>query len=377
MINSNHNLKGHKKWIDLPKTFKLQIASLINCMNFDDRHKQFKQITIQYKVSNDKAGKLKSFCINSFEKWLCKHWEGKESINIDSNNNEELLDLCTYLPIFKNYLLKINFNSKREILDAMSVNNKIFCTLPMRYKLDKDILHMALRSNRGYLFKFAPKSILNSNLWFKLAVSKYIDTYPYFSKNVRENKKNKLFAFKRLHKIQNIQTFEKLPQNLQDQYIKDLNYADHNFLQKISPKCCLRIIKGSSTMLNYNSYWHSQLCHNSRWRNRGGAEGITKWIHSVIKSRCSKELIGKTLGYFLAESIKGTSIYIGDLGNFLANQMNMKQEFMEYHQPSIHTLSPFQIVLMRENINIDPEITDNMIKIFKSRFPSNPDAIPF
>ena len=115
----------------------------------------------------------------------------------------------------------------------MKNHRKIYRVLPDHLKSDRTILQLALRSPDCNLLAYAPPNVLNSNNYFQLAVSKYIDALVYFSDNILNRKKNIDYIESQLYKIKHNRTINKLPKSLVTKYFDCFQYFECNSYHKI------------------------------------------------------------------------------------------------------------------------------------------------
>ncbi len=145
---------------------------------------------------------------------------------VNTKDFEELLDFCNY---FSNFFYIFYLDSqlkkltKNQVIRIMRNHKGIYRVLPNEFKSDRTIAELALRSNNCNLLAFAPPSILNSNLFFQLAVSKYIDALYYFSEKITHKKENMKYLESQLFKIELDKTLNKLPAKLKKKYFENIS----------------------------------------------------------------------------------------------------------------------------------------------------------
>ena len=157
-------------------------------------------------------------------------------LHLDENNFEELLDFCQFFPHFYNrFYLENHLQNitKSKAIRIMKNHRKIYRVLPDHLKSDRTILQLALRSPDCNLLAYAPPNVLNSNNYFQLAVSKYIDALVYFSDNILNRKKNIDYIESQLYKIKHNRTINKLPKSLVTKYFDCFQYFECNSYHKI------------------------------------------------------------------------------------------------------------------------------------------------
>ena len=180
---------------------------------------------------------------------------------VDTNNFDELLDFCNYFPHFfyRFYVDKyINSMTKTQAIRIMRNHRAIYRVLPDNLKSDKQIAQIALRSENCTLLAFAPPSILNSDLFFQLAISKYFDALYYFPVNIIKKAKNRKYIESQLYKVRLKKTLSKLPEPILYEYFKCLPFIECNSYQRIgwsrskpfSLKC---LLKYCNNYVSFNS----------------------------------------------------------------------------------------------------------------------------
>tara|TARA_B100000927_G_scaffold171840_1_gene138564 strand:- start:727 stop:1974 length:1248 start_codon:yes stop_codon:yes gene_type:complete len=146
---------------------------------------------------------------------------------VNTENFEELLDFCNY---FSNFFYifysdsQIKRLTKNQVIRIMRNHRGIYRILPNEFKSDRTIAELALRSMNCSLLAYAPPSILNSDLFFQLAVSKYIDALCYFSEKITHKKDNMKYIESQLYKIKFDKTLNKLPAVLKKKYFENITH---------------------------------------------------------------------------------------------------------------------------------------------------------
>lgn len=155
---------------------------------------------------------------------------------LDENNFEELLDFCQFFPHFYNRFYLDNHLkniTKSKAISIMKNHRKIYRVLPDHLKSDRTILQLALRSPDCNLLAYAPPNVLNSNSYFQLAVSKYVDALVYFSDKIINRRKNIDYIESQLYKIKHNRTINKLPKSLITKYFDCFQYFECNSYHRL------------------------------------------------------------------------------------------------------------------------------------------------
>ena len=296
----------------------------------------------------------------------------KPKLIVDTNNFDELLDFCNYFPHFfyRFYLDKhINNMTKTQAIRIMRNHRAIYRVLPDNLKSNKQIAQMALRSENCTLLAFAPPSIINSDLFFQLAVSKYFDALYYFPENIIKKATNRKYIESQMYKVKLNKTLSKLPESLLYKYFDCLPFIECNSYQRLGwrrskPFSLKFVLKYCSNYTSFNSaleFGNVNSDAGSRILKELEKFDINRMkgdkLLSLIKVICNGYQVDHSHQF---DPYKNLLEYF----NLILNKFNLVGGRFPIDTPHFYSLNPFQIASFESDLDEDRRVQLNEIKSF-------------
>lgn len=310
-----------------------------------------------------------SYHLNGIQKQISSK---KLKLIVDTNNFDELLDFCNYFPHFfyRFYLDKhINNMTKTQAIRIMRNHRAIYRVLPDNLKSDKQIAQIALRSENCTLLAFAPPSIINSDLFFQLAVSKYFDALYYFPENIIKKATNRKYIESQMYKVKLNKTLSKLPESSLYKYFDCLPFIECNSYQRLGwrrgkPFSLKFLLKYCNNYESFNSaldYGHASSIDGLRMLKE-----LEKYDVNRIKGDKLLSLIKVICNCYENEHSHKFNAYknLLEYFNLILNKFNLLPSSLPINTPHFYSLNPFQIASFESDLDEDSRIQLNEIKNF-------------